>query len=455
MAYVPDFVKDEIRQQVRAELKEDVVGDVMQQAKHEQWGLPNALPEWTRRFKLSGDLRLRSQSEYMAGDNAKLVGSGYSPYFDWRTINNNLGNDVVPADAAYINTSKNRHRFRERLRLGIDVNIANGLDGGIRLATGNIRNPVSTNQTLGNTGTRYEFMIDRAFLKYNLIDENKFNWLTLVGGRIANPWFTAGSELIWDEDLSFEGAAATMRYRFGESGSLGDIGSGGPTLFLTAGAFPLQETAISSHDKWLFGGQAGLDWKFDSQDSFKVSAAYFDYNNVKAKSIDGATNNTCDLANQDVRFTAPQFMQYGNTLAVICQGASQNVVSGMVGLASDYKIFSLNAAYDLALFSPYHVKLSGEFAKNVGFNKSAIQNQYYTVYGAGSPALGVSSAKTTGWQVRVDFGWSKVNMPGNWNVFGLYKYVGSDAVLDAYTDSNFHQGGTNVKGWVIGGNYGL
>jgi hypothetical protein len=50
---------------------------------------------------------------------------------------------------------------------------------------------------------------------------------------------------------------------------------------------------------------------------------------------------------------------------------------------------------------------------------------------------------------------------GHWNVFSLYKYVGSDAVLDAYTDSNFHVGGgnnlggTNVKGWVIGGNYGL
>ena len=46
-------------------------------------------------------------------------------------------------------------------------------------------------------------------------------------------------------------------------------------------------------------------------------------------------------------------------------------------------------------------------------------------------------------------------------MFSLYKYVGSDAVLDAYTDSDFHQGGasnlggTNVKGWVVGGSYGL
>jgi hypothetical protein len=43
VAYVPDFVKDEIRQKVRQELREEVVGDVMQKAKNEQWGMPNAL----------------------------------------------------------------------------------------------------------------------------------------------------------------------------------------------------------------------------------------------------------------------------------------------------------------------------------------------------------------------------------------------------------------------------
>jgi Putative porin len=37
----------------------------------------------------------------------------------------------------------------------------------------------------------------------------------------------------------------------------------------------------------------------------------------------------------------------------------------------------------------------------------------------------------------------------------MYKYIERDAVLDAYNDSDFHLGGTNAKGWVIGGNYGL
>ena len=95
--------------------------------------------------------------------------------------------------------------------------------------------------------------------------------------------------------------------------------------------------------------------------------------------------------------------------------------------------------------------MSADYAKNIGFNLNDIQAQYKTIYGAGSPFVPLSSASSTGWQVRADLGWPKVDVKGNWSVFTMYKYLGSDAVLDAFTDSDFHLGGTNVKGWVIGG----
>jgi len=188
VSYVPDFVKDEIRQQVRSELREEVVSDVMQKAKKEQWGMPNALPEWIKRFKLSGDMRIREQSSFYASDNQA------NSYFDWPTINASGGLGVTPPANQFLDTTNDRHQARERVRLGIDVNVAEGLDAGIRLATGNIRNPVSTNQTLGNYGARYEFTLDRAYLKYNMVDDSKFNWLTVMGGRTPNPFFTAGSD---------------------------------------------------------------------------------------------------------------------------------------------------------------------------------------------------------------------------------------------------------------------
>lgn len=458
VAYVPDFVKDEIRQQVRTELREEVVGDVMQKAKNEQWGLPNALPDWTRRFKLSGDIRLRSQHEYMAEDNIA------DSYYDYQAINDLGGyTNASNALALFQNSTNDRQRFRQRLRLGIDANITDGLKAGVRLATGNQRDPVSTNQTMANYGNHYEFAVDRAYLQYDAIDDNKFKWLTLSGGRIKNPWytgggeFTGGSELVWDTDLSFEGFSGTVRHRLGGSDSLMESGDQSHFLYLTAGAFPLQENAFSQ-DKWLFGGQAGVDWGFDNQDSLKFSAAYFDYVNVQAKPNTSASR-TCELNNVSNNASRPDFMQGGNTLATICaegtasSPASQTGNPSQLGLASDFNIVNVNASFDSALFAPYHMRFSADYAKNIGFDISKTANVAFTqaVEQTGSAIEG----KTDAWQVRADFGWPKAEVSGHWNVFAAYKYVGRDAVLDGFTDSDFHLGGTNVKGWFIGGNYGL
>ncbi|CAG1022873.1 hypothetical protein MTYM_02046 [Methylococcales bacterium] len=445
VAYVPDFVKDEIRQQVRSELREEVVGDVMQKAKNEQWGLPNALPEWTRRFKLSGDIRLRSQHEFMAKDNIA------NSYFDYSAIND-AGGFFSAGQDAFLNTTHDRQRFRERFRLGIDAKITDGLSAGMRLATGNLRDPVSTNQTLGNTGQKYEFDVDRAYLKYENLDDNKFKWLELAGGRIKNPWytgggeFTGGSEMVWDTDLSFEGAAGTIRYNLQDTDGLVSAGDAARSLFLTAGAFPLQEFA-RTNDKWLFGGQAGIDWGFDNQDNLKVGVAYYDYVNIQAQQ-NKTKIGTCDLNSFDNNASRPEFMQGGNTLATICrEGDRDNPLTspGMVGLASDFNIVNLNASYDMALFAPYHLRFSGDYAKNIGFDKTEVSRLYGQTV----------EDKTSAWQFRADFGWPKVQLAGNWNLFAAYKYVERDAVLDAYTDSDFHLGGTNTKGWFVGANYGL
>src|SRR5512139_614015 len=51
--YIPEVVKREIREQIRQE--------VVAQAKTEQWGDVNAVPEWVGRLKWDGDFRLRYQ----------------------------------------------------------------------------------------------------------------------------------------------------------------------------------------------------------------------------------------------------------------------------------------------------------------------------------------------------------------------------------------------------------
>lgn len=451
VAYVPDFVKDEIRQQVRSELREEVVGDVMQKAKNEQWGLPNALPEWTRKFKLSGDLRLRSRNDYMAKDNIEP-----GPFYENVMNINAAGGQTNAGIDAFRNTKADRHRFQERLRLGIDADLGEGLTAGVRLATSNINDPVSTNQTLGQTGRSYDFRVDRAFLQYDLVDDDKFKWLTLSGGRIKNPWvtggaeFTGGSELVWDTDLSFEGFAATVRHRLGDHGAMDVNGGSVPMVFATVGAFPLQEFEFTQHDKWMLGGQLGLDWKFASQDNLLLNVAYYDFSNVTAvPNTNTGVAGLCSNNSRQNSASRPEYVQGGNSLAGICRANASSNEFGLLGLASEFKVVNINAVYDLALFSPTHVRLLADYAKNIGFDTNRVSAARALSVG---PAL---DEKTTAWQVRMDVGWNRIDVAGNWSAFVGYKYVGRDAVLDAYTDSDFHGGGTNVKGWMLGGNYGL
>jgi hypothetical protein len=44
---------------------------------------------------------------------------------------------------------------------------------------------------------------------------------------------------------------------------------------------------------------------------------------------------------------------------------------------------------------------------------------------------------------------------GQWNVELGYKHIAADAIPDAYTDADFHLGGTNAKGYFLIGTVGL
>jgi len=63
--------------------------------------------------------------------------------------------------------------------------------------------------------------------------------------------------------------------------------------------------------------------------------------------------------------------------------------------------------------------------------------------------------KTQGYQVRVSVGWPQITKPGDWQASFIYRYVERDAVLDAFTDSDFHGGGTDAQGYILKFDYGL
>ena len=452
--YVPEFVKDQIREQVRNELRQDVVADVMQRAKKEKWGLPEALPEWVSNIKLYGDVRLRDEYSAFGSDNPKVTDVN-NPYYSILTVNSKgvLASSctTVSSDprSCFHNTSANQNQGRVRVRLGMEAKIADSLKFDARLTTGSQANPVSTNQSLGNTGQRYEVQLDRAYLQYDGQNSEGFNWLTASGGRIPNPFLS--TELVYDEDLNFEGAALTYRHHIGGETDSPLIKGNARQVFATVGAFPLQNVQFSARDKWLFGAQLGANWEFDNQSTFKIGAAYYDYSHITGK------RNGVDSHFND--YSAPQYLQKGNLLFNIANSSIPNSTAGLYALAAKYELIDVTASIDFAQLDPYHVTLTGDIVKNIGYDQQDVLDR--TLGGqlafrtGGAAAASFFKARTLGYQVNLTVGWPKLSKLGDWQVFGLYKYLQRDAVLDAFTDSDFHLGGTDAQGYIVGGKLGL
>lgn len=423
--YVPEAVKNAIRDEVRLGLREDVVNDIKGQAQQERWGIPGVLPEWVENVKIKGDLRLRHQSDLFADDNPAQT------YVNFSELNRAGG--YGKSDNPFLNTTEDRHRDRMRLRLGIDAKVNDQVLVGTRLATGNSGDPVSTNQTLGNSGRPYTMLLEQAYLRYNMYDFDGFNRMTVWGGRIPNPWVS--TDLVWDGDLNFEGVATTYRLRLGEEDGLSDLANADQTLFLTLGAFPLQETELSSRDKWLLGAQLGGQWTSDNQSSFTVALAYYDFRNIVGE------RNTLDSKLND--FTAPEFMQKGNTLFDIRNDT--DAATDRWALASDYNEINLTLRADLASFAPVHVVLTGDYVRNNGFKEDEVSA--LTGY--------TEKARTQGYQVQLAVGWPQITKADDWRITAAFKRLERDAVVDAFTDSDFHLGGTDAEGWIMGVEYGL
>jgi hypothetical protein len=491
VGYVPEFVKKEIRDQVRAELKAEVVNDVKQDAKTEGWGIPGALPEWVAALHPSFDIRVRFQDNFYGSNNTNILGIGPGP-LNFLNVNSNYtgGNNgglygpngllfqaQSPSSSKYPfnNNTKDQLLLRERFRLGFEADIADGVKAGVRLATSNIYNPVLNDQTLGNTGQSYQFAIDRAYLQYDYLDSNKTSWFSLYGGRIINPFLS--TDIVFDPDLSFEGFAGSFRFHLNQNNpTVLGYKAGNPTgrvginqgqqtpdsVFITLGVFPIQNVNFSTNSKWLYAGQIGADWLVFKDSRINFGLAYYDYQNVNARYN---APNVGDGHEYD--WTAPQFMQQGNSMVAITNfysgGGPTNpvctdpVYGCLFGLASEFRIFDATAVYDYQFYGQTHVLFTADYAKNLGYSQQKILNQFANGISNYNPVVNYadSNPRTTAYQARIDIGYPKVVRRGDWNLSFAYRYLQRDSVLDAFTDSIFHNGGTNAKGWVMAAQYSL
>ena len=133
------------------------------------------VPDWLNSFTPFGDVRFR-----------------YEGFFNQPR----LADQVVTAN----------NRLRVRARVGMRFAYSDEVAATFRLASGNINDPISTNQTLTGNFTPFSVNLDWAYL--TLAPGKTFDirpgLFTLNAGKFPNPMFKVG-ELVFDDDLSPEG----------------------------------------------------------------------------------------------------------------------------------------------------------------------------------------------------------------------------------------------------------
>lgn len=415
--YVPQIVRDEISRQVASEVRTAVVDDVVARARQERWGVPAAMPDWLSRIHWSGDVRVRAQADLFAAGNIPGV------YLDFLTVDDRGGIGRA-GPAAFTNVEQDRYRGRVQARLGLDATLGGGFTAGVRLVTGNLRDPDSNNQTLGQYAGKLNFGVDQAYIRWNGGSDGGIGY-TVQTGRFQNPWLS--TDLIFDNDLSFDGLAASVRVPFGSSPRA-------PALFVTAGAHPLTEVELSGADKWLYAGQIGADLQFAERHRLRIAAAWYDFRNVQGR------RNLPDSVLLD--YTAPAFLQRGNTLFDIRNDT--DVATNLFALAGKYRLANVTLDYQVPVWRGLDLGIVGDYVRNVGWKSDDVR----AVSGI------VADRRVDGYQAEVWLGRSDPRN-GGWRTSFTYRYVQRDAVLDAFTDSDFRLGGTDAKGYGIAFEYGL
>lgn len=422
--YVPQIVKDEISKQVAEQVTPEVTKQVVAEAKSEAWGIPGALPDWIKRVSISGDMRVRGEGDVFPRGN---VVNTY-PYLNWVAINN-AGGFSQAGQAAFLNTSVDHYYLLGRLRLGFDAQLDSGWSVGSRLTTGTLTNPDSTNQVLGQYGGRYQTNIDLAYLKWvggNPLSSRQL--LTLEGGKMPNPFLS--SELVWDTDVTFEGVAGS--YRLGVGGDAATP----HYLVATLGAFPVQDVALyPALDKWMYAGQLAMDFHSQAGSRLQFGVAYYDFNHIVGRQN---VFEPTETGGQPLDFTAPPYLQKGNTVFDI-RNTSVNT-QNLFALASEFHELDAMVQADYVFTPAYRLGFYFDFVKNLGYNEAAVSARF----GADVPA------RVKGYQSELSFGSNLMNHTGAWRAFTGYRYLQRDAVLDAFTDQDYHLGGTDAKGYYIG-----
>src|SRR6266481_2100091 len=253
--------------------------------------------------------------------------------------------------------SQDRFHERIRLRFNAEAQLNDQLKGGFSFASGDLNNPISTNQTTNQYTTRKPLAIDRAYATYN---PSWFRPLTVTGGKFAYPWFN--TELVWDKDLNPEGAGETLAFNVKT-----------PLLkkFSVVGfQAPFAEnrrTAVndkSFYNTMVYGEQLQSFWQLGSRVKLSAYTSFYDWKYADSIALSVATAN---IASPDNGLLALNNNGLQNSIATVtvtnAATGAKTITSAQ--FASKFGILDSLAQFDIQ--TPYErwpVIFVGDFAQN-------------------------------------------------------------------------------------------
>jgi len=248
-----------------------------------------------------------------------------------------------------------------------------------------------------SSSAKKQIVLDYAYAEYS-----PKPWVTLLGGKFQRPLWEP-SDLIWDTDITPEGAAAQFIYKVNPETS----------LFANTGVLIIGSIGADSGDEAdpvMYAVQTGLRQSlFDSNVNVTGGVSYYGFTGVENKILTGSSGT--------------------NTLN-----------SAGTGLRYNYK--NLTPALEISFKEPLR-------ALDIGIPYFAVFGEYVTNL---EPQVKV---RKTGYIGGLKFGAEKVEKWGDWQFGYNYAMLGRDAILDILPDSDRYGGRTGMRSHEVKLDYGL
>lgn len=459
--YVPDSVRAQIRDELRS--------DVLAQAKAEGWAAPGkAAPSWVDRFRISGDVRFRSASVFNDRGNSNQI----IDVFAWNATG--PYDTLAPAFVVpTLNATEDRVNTGQiRARLNLEATIAQHFQVGLQIATGDDPGPISTDASLGGGFRKRDLWLQNAYLRGEPV-----RGLTLMVGRFDNPLRT--TDMLFDPDLALDGVYGELDF--------GKLFERDYSVAIRGGAFPIDfgdpnypVTSIDKRDfpdRYLFSAQLEASKTFGSAVNVRAAVAYHSFTNLR-----GRVSEPCDIYSSDrvecsTDALRPLFASKGNTWSYLRRFDLTNQQPGdplsepqFLGYKFGFRVLDVNASVNVALNDRITARLTGGFLHNFAFDRDSVcaDGFYGQPQNNVNDPSGVCNAGSTGRFVggpNAYGGYFYLGSPslfglnlryaerGQWALKAAYKWLESDAAPDSFVDSDFHLGGTNAKGYMLGATY--